>query len=356
VAGHEDESQTEAPSQRRLARAWEEGRVPLGRDVALVAGLAAGAAAALALAGVLRAGLVEAVRAALAALPGTPFAALPRLSAAPAAAAAAVCAAAALGGALATLVQTRGGFWPDHPLPDLERLLDPGRLGRLLSRQLLADLALAIVKVVALGWAAWSVVRGEFLTLPAQLGAGPADQLARAFAIAARAGGRMLLVAALLAGADVALVRLRFMKSMRTSRDEAKREAREEEGDPRLRTRRRSRHRELSRGRARVEVPRADALVVNPTHVAVALRYRRDEGRAPRVIAKGKGALADYMRALAREHAVPIVRDVALARLLHRKVKVGREVPAATYKAVAAVLAFVYRLTGRAPGGREASP
>ncbi len=94
-------------------------------------------------------------------------------------------------------------------------------------------------------------------------------------------------------------------------------------------------------------MPRADALVVNPTHIAIAIRYRRDEGRAPRVTAKGKGALAELMRDLARENAVPIVQDIPLARLLYRKVKVGREIPAQTYKAVAAVLAFVYRVTGR---------
>jgi flagellar biosynthesis protein FlhB len=142
---------------------------------------------------------------------------------------------------------------------------------------------------------------------------------------------------------------------MRVTKQEAKRESRDEEGDPLIRGKRRGKHRELSRGRARVEVPRADALLVNPTHIAIALRYRRDEGRAPRVIAKGKGALAEYMRDLARENAIPIVQDVPLARLLYRKVKVGREVPASTYKAVAAVLAFVYRITGRAPGGRDAS-
>jgi flagellar biosynthesis protein FlhB len=93
---------------------------------------------------------------------------------------------------------------------------------------------------------------------------------------------------------------------------------------------------------------------VNPTHVAIALRYRKDEGRAPRVTAKGKGALAEYMRDLARENGIPIVQDIPLARLLYRKVKVGKEIPAATYKAVAAVLAFVYRMTGRRAGERSA--
>jgi len=136
------------------------------------------------------------------------------------------------------------------------------------------------------------------------------------------------------------------------TKDEAKRENKDQEGDPLIRGQRRKRHREMVRNQARVEVPRADALIVNPTHVAIAIRYRRDEGRAPRVTAKGKGELAEYMRGLARENGIPICEDIPLARLLYRKVKVGREIPAQTYKAVAAVLAFVYRITRRQPGAQ----
>ena len=96
--------------------------------------------------------------------------------------------------------------------------------------------------------------------------------------------------------------------------------------------------------------PRADAVIVNPTHIAIAIRYRKGESRAPIVIAKGKGLLADTIRALAREHQIPIVKDIPLARLLHKKCEIGHEVPLETFKAVAAVLAFVAKITGRPPG------
>ena len=99
-------------------------------------------------------------------------------------------------------------------------------------------------------------------------------------------------------------------------------------------------------------MPRADALIVNPTHVAIAIRYRPGESAAPRVTAKGKGQLAEYMRDLARENGIPIVENIALARLLYRRVKIGRSVPAETYKAIAAILAYVYRITGRMAGAR----
>src|SRR6266567_4069870 len=227
MASEDDDGKTEAPSGRLLSRAWQEGDVPLGRDLPLVASLVASVAALVALGGTLRGGLVHALGAAAGALAETPFRTLPHLIAVPALAAAGVCAAAAAGSALVTLVQTKGGFWADRWLPDLSRVARPGKLMQMWSRQMLADLGVAAVKVVALGWAAWTSVPGDFLTLPGLLAA---------------------------------------------------------------------------------------ALLVNPTHIAIALRYRRDEGRAPRVIAKGKGELAEYMRELARENAIPIVQDIPLAR------------------------------------------
>jgi flagellar biosynthesis protein FlhB len=152
-----------------------------------------------------------------------------------------------------------------------------------------------------------------------------------------------------LAGLELALTRSRFTSKLKMTREEAKREHREEEGDPLLKNRRRRRARELAKGRATVEVPRADALIVNPTHVAIAIRYRKEEGKAPRVIAKGKGQLAEIMRELALAHGIPIVENIPLARLLHKRVKVGGSVPAETFRAVAAILAFVYRVSGRVP-------
>ena len=158
---------------------------------------------------------------------------------------------------------------------------------------------------------------------------------------------KVLTVMALWAGVDIALTRCRFNQKMKMTKADARREAKEDEGNPQIKARRRRRHRELSRGRARIEVPRADAVIVNPTHIAIAIRYRADEDAAPRVTAKGKGVLAEMMRELARENGIPIVENIPLARLLYKRVKVGKSVPADTFKAVAAVLAYVYRLTGQ---------
>lgn len=348
MAEEDQGERTEAPSQRRLDNAYDEGKLPMGRDAPMVAGLGAALVALTYLGGNLLSGLVHGVAESARSLDRTPFAALPDLARGPAMAALGICAAAALGGAVVTIAQTRGGFWPHLVAPDASRLWGGGRLN-LFRKDLWIDLGLSAVKVVALGWTAWSTLRGEFLTLPGLLQASPGDQLGQALRIASKTGLRLLGVSLVIAGADFALQRWRFMERMKMTKEEARREHKEDEGDGMLKGRRRRKHRDLAKGRAAIEVPRADALVVNPTHVAVAIRYRKDEGRAPRVTAKGKGALAEHMRDLARENGVPIVQDVPLARLLYRKVKVGGEVPAATYKAVAAVLAFVYRLGGKAP-------
>jgi flagellar biosynthesis protein FlhB len=154
----------------------------------------------------------------------------------------------------------------------------------------------------------------------------------------------------ILGAIDVFLTRRRFFEKMKMTKDEIKREMKEDEGDPHIRGARKRRHRELRRGAIAVEVPRADAVVVNPTHIAVVLRYRKKNDKAPRITAKGKGAKADAIRRLALENGVPIVKDIPLARLLHARVRIGREVPAETYRAVAAVLAFVAKVRGRPPG------
>ncbi|HYG67470.1 MAG TPA: EscU/YscU/HrcU family type III secretion system export apparatus switch protein [Anaeromyxobacteraceae bacterium] len=341
------ENQTEPASAQRLRKAWDEGQLAIGHDALLVAGLAGATVALVAMGGALRASVVTLFAETAGTVDRAPFASLSGLAMRPALLAASVCAAAALGSVAAGVAQTRGGFWASRVGPDLTRVFDPARLARPFTREFLVDLLLALAKVGALGAAAWSALEDEVLRLPRLLTAPPAEQLAEGFRILLATAKPVLAVAAVLAGLELAVTRWRFAVKMRMTKEEAKREAKEEEGDPLLRGRRRQRHRELARGQVRAEVPRADAVVVNPTHIAVALRYRKDESRAPRVIAKGKGALAEYIRELARENGIPIVQDVPLARLLYRKVKVGREIPAQTYKAVATILAFVYRMTGR---------
>jgi flagellar biosynthesis protein FlhB len=333
-----------------MGAAQEQGDLPIGKDAAPVAGLAAAAFTLMALGPSLRGSLSSLYADVAGSVDRTPFGDLAVLMYRPVALTLAVCAAAALGAALVTVVQTRGGFWSEKVEPDFTRLWRGVAVFKVFSKDFLIDLGLSLVKVVAIGVAAWTAVRADFVALPHLLGADPSSELAFMFALLAKAARPVLLVVAAIAGIDVAVTHWRYLKKMKMTKEEAKREWKEEDGDPTSRGKRKKRHREIVASAARREVPRADALVVNPTHIAIAIRYRRDEGRAPKVTAKGKALLAEHMRNLAREHGIPIVEDIPLARLLYKKVKVGREIPADTYKAVAAILAFVYRVTGRSPG------
>jgi flagellar biosynthesis protein FlhB len=354
----EQDQRTEAPSPRRLSAAQERGDLPIGRDAAPVAALACAAVALVVVGPGLRASLARLFGDVARSLDQTPFGQLPGLLARPIGLGLAVTAAAALGAVVATVAQTKGGFWTSRLEPDLTRLWTGVKLAKLFTRDFAVDLGMSLLKVAAIGGAAWLSTRSNLATLPRMLSADPAVALSWTFQLLADAAHPVVLVAASIAAIDLFVVHWRFGKKMKMTKTEAKRESKEDDGDPLLRGKRKKRHREIVAGRVRREVPRADALLVNPTHIAIALRYRKDEGRAPRVTAKGKGVLAEHMRALAREHGVAIVEDIPLARLLYRKVKVGREIPAATYQAVATILAFVYRVTGRRPSGeiRPAGP
>jgi flagellar biosynthesis protein FlhB len=350
--GHGEEDKTEDASHRRLQQARDQGNLPIGRDLVGLAGFAAGCLTLLACGPALRDALITVVAASARALDTARAGELLPLLLRPALLALAVPTAVAVAAGVAGVAQTGGGFWPELTLPDPSRLFSGGKIKRLFGKEALADFGLALVKFVTVAATIWSALRVEFLLLPRLLGASTAGQLAGLFEPLAAALVKILAALAFLAGLDLAVTRFRYNRKLRMTKEEAKRDYKEEEGDPLFRSRRKRMHRDLLKGVAKAEVPKADALIVNPTHIAIAIRYRPDQDRAPRVTAKGKGVLAESMRDLARQHGIPIVENIPLARLLYRKVKVGRAVPAETYKAVAAVLAFVYRVLGR--GQRDA--
>ena len=319
----QQDQKTESASERRLHSAQENGDIAVARDVGMLATLAAAGTVLTIIGPGLRDALVNLVYASVDGL-GNPSAArlVPYLSR-PSLLTLLVPTAVALAVVVVFGMQTRLGLWP--------------------------ELGVAAVKVLTLGWALWSALGATFLSLPRMVFMSPAMQVEATYRPLSAGLAKILTTVAFLAGVDFALTRYRYRQRMKMSKDEAKRDHREESGDPMIRARRRRKHRELAKGLVRIEVPRADALVVNPTHIAIAIRYRPGEDQAPRVTAKGKGQLAEIMRDLAREHGIPIVEDIPLARLLYRRVKVGRCVPLETFKAVAAILAYVYRVLGRNP-------
>jgi flagellar biosynthetic protein FlhB len=159
-----------------------------------------------------------------------------------------------------------------------------------------------------------------------------------------------------MAAADYAMQRRRIGKQTRMSKEEIKQEHRQTDGDPMLKGAIRSRQLAMARNRMMADIATADVVLVNPTHVAVALRYDPLRG-APRVVARGAGAIASRIREIAAEESVPLVRDVPLARALYSSTKVGQEIPQELFSAVAQVLAFVISRRGRGHlGGQHRSP
>jgi flagellar biosynthetic protein FlhB len=137
----------------------------------------------------------------------------------------------------------------------------------------------------------------------------------------------------------------KFMKDLKMSKQELKEESKETEGNPLIRGKIRRLQRDLARRRMMQNVATATAVIVNPTHYAVALRYDHETMATPMVVAKGKNYLALRIRQRALEHNIPLVENPPLAQALYKSVDVGREIPAHLYRAVAEVLAYIYRLT-----------
>jgi type III secretion protein U len=338
MSGH----RTEQPTPRRLREARRRGEVARSADLSASAALASGLAGLSVFGpGMVRA-LAHALRGALAA--ATDLAPDPsqcvsaaiglvlRLSLP-------VAACALAGGSAAAAVQTGAGFFPDVLRPRLERL-DPLRgLRRLVSPLQLGRAALAVLKagvlvaIFALWW------RDAARTLATAPRASAAAGAVASFGALAPLAFRLAAALAAIGLVDLALERRRVRRGLMMTRDEVRRELREDEGDAERRADRRRVHRALVEAGS---VARATVVVVNPTRVAVALRHDRGGHGAPRVVAKGTGLAAARIRSAARHAGVPIVRDVALARSLHRLAEVGDEIPEELYDAAAALLAHLY--------------
>jgi len=211
-------------------------------------------------------------------------------------------------------------------------------------------LAASLLKLAVLAAVAVGFVAGQ---LPALLGS--LDMAAPEFC---RQLGSWLVALAwqlalgllLLALADYGFQYWKFEKDIMMTKEELRQELRHMEGDPHVRQRRREAHRKLSRARSLQQVRTADAVVTNPTEIAVALKYEPDRHEAPIVVAKGRGHMARRIRQLAAQHGVPIIEKKPLAQAL---VRVGQPIPLELYEAVAEILAYVYRLAAR--NGRRAA-
>ena len=239
--------------------------------------------------------------------------------------------------------------------PKFERLDPIKGLGRIFALRGLVELGKALLKILFIGAVLALLLRHWQDQLQATgRGAVPAG-IAQALGLLGQAALWFGSILALLGGLDALYQKYDHAKKLRMSRQEIKDEMKESEGSPEIKGRIRQVQMAQARRRMMEELPKADVVVVNPTHFAVALRY--DEGRtgAPRVIAKGVDVLAQQIRLVAGSHRIPLVEAPPLARALYASTKLGQEIPAALYVAVAQVLVYVYQLKQAAAQG-EAPP
>ncbi len=241
------------------------------------------------------------------------------------------------------LAVTRMGVSLKKLAPNFERLNPLSKL-RELPRQNLPSLLQAVVMIPVFGAAVYFLVKDDFQTyLSLPLRSVPAGASRVADSIQALLW-KASFVFVVFGAVDLMRQKRRYQTDLKMSKQEIRDEFKEVEGSPLMKQRIRKLRRDMARRRMMQEVPTATAVVVNPTHYAVALKYSMNTPGAPRVVAKGKNYLALRIRQKATEHEVPLIENPPLAQALYKSVDVGQEIPAHLYRAVAEVLAYIFKL------------
>ncbi len=246
--------------------------------------------------------------------------------------------------ALATGAAMARGTLTVKPLePKFERISPLANGKQLLSSRAVVELLKASLKVLLVGLVTWIVMRDAWPDL-VSLGSRDAGGLLQALQ---RHGGRLFLLAGIaylaLAGADYGWQLWQHLQQLRMTKEEVKQESKQQDGDPMVKSRMRSIARSRLRKQMLADVPKADVVIINPTHRAVALRYDPLTAPAPVVLAMGERLVAERIKAIAMEHGVPTIENKPLAIALLASARVGMMIPAELYAAVAEVLAFVFR-------------
>ncbi|MBL8697296.1 MAG: flagellar biosynthesis protein FlhB [Alphaproteobacteria bacterium] len=245
-----------------------------------------------------------------------------------------------------TIVQVGWLFSPESIKPSFEKLSPLKGLNRLFSVASLVEFAKGLLKLAIVGTACYLVTAPGFDSLPLFVLREPEAAMAILGGLSQKLLVATVAVLTLIAAADVAYQRIRLNKELRMSRSEIRDEVKDQEGDPMVKAKLRQIRHERSRRRMMQAVPKADVVITNPTHYAVALKYERDTMDAPVLVAKGVDAVALRIRELATENDVPIVENPPLARALHATVEIDEEIEPEHYKAVAEIISYVLKLRG----------
>ena len=247
-------------------------------------------------------------------------------------------------GVAANLLQVGFLFTLKPFTPKLSKLNPITGMKKFVSLKSLVELLKSLVKVVFIGGISWLVLRGELDTIPSLIEMSVGQILTYIGTVALKmifyVGFGILVLAAI----DFSYQRWQHTKDLMMSKQEVKDEAKQSEGDPQVKGRIRKAQREMAMKRMMKSVPDADVIITNPTTLAIAIKYNAEEMFAPQVVAKGAKLIAERIKDIARENDVPIVENKPLAQILFKSTEIDDFVPPDLYKAVAEVLAYVYKL------------
>lgn len=229
-------------------------------------------------------------------------------------------------------------------VPNFSKMNPVAGIGRMFSTETLAELIKTIIKSLLVGGIAWWVISGNVVSIMALMSEPVHAALPHALRVVASSCALIIGALLLVVAIDVPYQLWSHAHKLRMSREDLRQEQKENDGDPHVKAQIRRKQQQMAKNRMMAEVPKADIIVTNPTHFAVALKYLDKEMRAPRVVAKGTDLVALRIRALAKENNIPILEAPPLTRALYRHTKLGEEIPGALYAAVAEVLAWAYQL------------
>ena len=231
--------------------------------------------------------------------------------------------------------------------PDLSKINPLQGIKRMFSVNTLYETIKGLFKVAVLSAILYLMLKKEVFNIPLLIDMDIKSIMAFCFGQIKKIVMISALVLTVFAAVDYAFQRWQYSRNLKMTKQEIKEEYKEVEGSPMIKARLKSIQREMARKRMMQEVPRADVVITNPTHYAVALKYDVGKMGAPRVVAKGANLIAAKIKEIARQSGVPVFEDKPLARTLFSSLDVNQEIPEAFYKAVAAILAQVYRMKGK---------
>ncbi len=235
-------------------------------------------------------------------------------------------------------------FTAEKITPKLEKIDPLKGFGRLVSKQAMANFLKSIAKMALVGYIAYSEVSKAIPEILPLMDKAPYPILLFMVETAFWIFLKCALLIALIAAIDYAFQRWQFIEKMKMTKQDLKDESKQSEGDPHVKGRIRSLQMEMAKKRMMSDVPKADVVITNPTHLAIAIKYDALSMKAPQVLAKGAGVVAAKIKEIAREHQVPVVEDKPLAQALYQAVEIGESIPENLFQAVAEVLAYVYNL------------